>query len=250
MKILGDYHTHTPYSHGKGTVLENALIAKQKGLKEIAITDHSAGHRLFGIDRIQMPKQRLEIEQAKKETGLNILYGQEFNLIGLNGETDILPEDEQTMNIVLMGFHYTAKPFSLKDKFNLFWKNNFAKIFGVSKKLIQQNTDAYIKAIEKYNIDVITHPNYGILVDIVQIAEVANKKGTLIELNGKRCIFKPEEIKKMIEMKTKFIINSDAHTKERVGECNDGFNCAIKNQIPKELIVNIEHLPKFKNHKG
>ena len=38
--MIADYHTHTVYSHGTGSVLENALIAKEKGLKEIAITDH------------------------------------------------------------------------------------------------------------------------------------------------------------------------------------------------------------------
>ena len=39
MLLTADYHTHTPYSHGKNTILENAAVAKAKGLKEIAITD-------------------------------------------------------------------------------------------------------------------------------------------------------------------------------------------------------------------
>ena len=38
MKLTSDYHTHTPYSHGKNTVLENAKAAKAKNLKEIGIT--------------------------------------------------------------------------------------------------------------------------------------------------------------------------------------------------------------------
>ena len=49
MKILGDYHTHTTFSHGKGKVLDNALSAKEKGLAEIAIADHGFGHLLYGM---------------------------------------------------------------------------------------------------------------------------------------------------------------------------------------------------------
>lgn len=48
MQLTGDYHTHTIYSHGKGTVLENALQAKARGLREIAITDHGFGQMAFG----------------------------------------------------------------------------------------------------------------------------------------------------------------------------------------------------------
>ena len=36
MILSSDYHTHTKYSHGKGTIIENAIVAKQKGLKKIA----------------------------------------------------------------------------------------------------------------------------------------------------------------------------------------------------------------------
>ena len=39
--FIGDYHTHTNYSDGKGSVMDNALAARQRGLKEIAVTDHS-----------------------------------------------------------------------------------------------------------------------------------------------------------------------------------------------------------------
>ena len=37
MHLTGDYHTHTIYSHGKGTVMENAVRAKEIGLKEFLL---------------------------------------------------------------------------------------------------------------------------------------------------------------------------------------------------------------------
>lgn len=40
MEILGDYHTHTVFSHGHGSIEDNVKAAIKMGLKEIAITDH------------------------------------------------------------------------------------------------------------------------------------------------------------------------------------------------------------------
>ena len=67
MLLYGDYHTHTTYSrhnHGKGTVLENASVAANKGLKQIAITDHGFNHILFGLRRRKLAALRAECDDA------------------------------------------------------------------------------------------------------------------------------------------------------------------------------------------
>ena len=58
---LSDYHTHTQYSHGKDTVLDNALEAKAKGFKEIAITDHGFNHMAYGVLRKCLPELKNDI---------------------------------------------------------------------------------------------------------------------------------------------------------------------------------------------
>ena len=75
MKLTSDYHTHTPYSHGKNTVLENAKAAKAKNLKEIGITDHGFNHLLFGLKRKNLPDLRAEIDEAERLTGVKVLLG-------------------------------------------------------------------------------------------------------------------------------------------------------------------------------
>jgi predicted metal-dependent phosphoesterase TrpH len=35
--LVADYHTHTRYSHGKGTILENVEAARKKGLKKLPL---------------------------------------------------------------------------------------------------------------------------------------------------------------------------------------------------------------------
>ena len=51
IKLFADYHTHTIYSHGTGTIIDNVMIARKKGLKEIAITDHGLRHFTYGVKR-------------------------------------------------------------------------------------------------------------------------------------------------------------------------------------------------------
>lgn len=93
MKLTSDYHTHTPYSHGKNTVLENAKAAKAKNLKEIGITDHGFNHLLFGLKRKNLPDLRAEIDEAERLTGVKVLLGMESNLISVSGETDLRTSD-------------------------------------------------------------------------------------------------------------------------------------------------------------
>ena len=249
MILKGDYHTHTIYSHGTGTIEDNVRVAEKKGLKQIAITDHGFNHRLYGIKRSDVALMQKEVEQLKKDYKTDILLGIETNLIGENGVIDLYKEEEKLFDVIIMGYHKVIKPQSFSDILNFFLRNDLRKIF-FTKKVIQKNTDAYLRAIDMYNIDILAHLNYGMPVDAPQIAKLALQKGTYIELNGKRTLFSQDDVEKMVDMKTKFIMDSDAHSPQNVGEVNHPMNFAITNGIPKELIVNINSLPKFKNHKG
>lgn len=66
MQLTADYHTHTPYSHGKNTVLENTKAAKKTELREIGITDHGFNHMLFGLKRRNLTDLRKEIDEAER----------------------------------------------------------------------------------------------------------------------------------------------------------------------------------------
>ena len=49
MEILADYHTHTVYSHGKGSIEDNVKVAISKGIKKIGISDH--GYKNVAYER-------------------------------------------------------------------------------------------------------------------------------------------------------------------------------------------------------
>ncbi|MDE6691366.1 MAG: PHP domain-containing protein, partial [Clostridia bacterium] len=130
MILTADYHTHTPYSHGKNTVLENATAAKKLGLKQIAITDHGFNHLLFGLKRKKLDDLRSEIKEAEKLAGVKVLMGMESNIISVNGETDMKPEDMQFFDIYLCGIHEVLKYKSFSDMRNIMLKNYMAYKFG------------------------------------------------------------------------------------------------------------------------
>ena len=72
----------------------------------------------------------------------------------------------------------------------------------------------------------------------------------MVELNGKRINFTDEELLIMADEGIKFIVDSDAHSPSRVGECNNAMNIIFRLGLPVEQIVNIDKLPNFTSKRG
>lgn len=253
MILFGDYHTHTIYSggkhnvrHAKGSVLENALIAKDKGLKEIAITEHGFNHKLYGLQRSNLKKLKSEIEEAKTKTGINILLGIEANIISSLGDIDVNESDMQYIDFLVVGFHTFARAKSIKEFFKFYLPNNLG---FHDKKTIERNTLALLMAMDKYNIDVISHPGSKMCVDFKALAKGAEKTNTMLEINGRRIMYSNQDVQDILKTKAMFIIDSDAHTAHNVGGCNYPINFAIKNDIPFERIANYGKRPIIKSEK-
>ncbi len=244
MVIYGDYHTHTPYSHGKGSILDNAMVAKSKGLKEIAITDHGFSHRTFGVKRNQIDNILVDIEKAKKATGVNILFGIEENFVSLDGKIGLYKRDLDFLQIVNVGYHKLARANSLRDYFKLFVPNN---LHFYTKSQIERNTICVLKAIETQPINIITHLGVGMPVNVEEVAKLAREKNVFIELNGKRIAFTRGDIDALMKYDTQFILNSDAHKPEKVGDVRNGMNYVIKYNIPENNIVNLGKRPNFRD---
>ena len=253
MILLGDYHTHTKFSrhnHGKGTILENASVAANKGLKQIAITDHGFNHICYGVRRRDIPNVKEDILNAKEVTGIDILLGVESNLISQDGDLDINEQDFEFLDILLTGYHRMVKMVSADDVMKLTFANYFKSPYAPSQERLNRNTTAFLKALDKYPIDIITHLNYGFPTDTLAVAKMAKEKGTLIELNGKRINFTDQELETMASEGVKFIVNSDAHTPYKVGECNNAINTIFRLDLPLSQIVNVDKLPKFLSKRG
>lgn len=249
MELTADYHTHTPYSHGKNTVLENANAAKKLELKEIGITDHGFNHLLFGLKRKNLADLRKEIEEAKKLTGVNVLMGMESNLISVDGDTDTRQSDLQYFDLYLCGIHEVLKYKTFSDMRNIMFKNYTAYKFGKkpSQKTIENTTRAYINAIKNNPIDIITHINYKCYCNLKEVAQCCADYGTYIEINTKKRHVSAEELNLMAQTGVRFVIDSDAHSQDRVGDTKIADELLSNGCVPLSQIDNIEgRLPNFR----
>jgi len=249
MILTADYHTHTPYSHGKNTVLENAMAAKKLNLKQIAITDHGFNHLLFGLKRSKLLDLRAEIVEAEKLTGVKVLMGMESNLISLDGSTDMKESDLKNFDIYLFGIHEVLKYKRFSDFYNIMLKNYWAYKLGKkpSQKVIDNTTKAYINAIKNNPVDILTHINYKCCCDLKEVARACADYGTYIELNTKKRHVSPEEVELMASTGVRFVIDSDAHSADRVGDTKIAEELLRDCNLPLDRIDNIDgRLPSFR----
>lgn len=251
MILTADYHTHTPYSHGKNTIDENAERAKELGLKQVGITDHGFTHVVFGLRRREMKDYRAECALASKKYGLDVLVGIEANIRGEDGYSDLTEKDYEDFDIYLCGTHICVwyKPFFFEAL--RFGFRNFAveKLrLNHSESLVRMNTNAYINTIKKNPIDVLTHVNYLCKCNALEVAKVASDYGTYLELNSKKTHFSDEELVEMVaKTDVRFVIDSDAHSKDRVGDIARVEEQLKRIDFPYDRIDNIDgRLPKFR----
>lgn len=242
MRIIADYHTHTIYNHGKGTIRENVEAAIKQGLKAIGICDHGPGHYLYGVKREKIYKMRKEVDRLNREyKEIEILLGVEANIVGFDGTIDVDEEIIGMLDILLLGFHYGVLFKSIGDYLFMNVINPVSKLVPIGRdKIIERNTEAVIKAIERYPIDIITHPGDKVKLDIKRLAEAAYKKGVALEINEKHNELSVENLKIALNTKVDFYINSDAHRPEEVGKVDGAIERVIKANIPIARIINLK----------
>lgn len=221
MILTADYHIHTPYSHGKHTVAENAERAKELGLQEIAISDHGFSHVFFGLRRRRLDSFIADCKAATEKYGIKVLVGTEANIRGVGGRSDLTEKDFEKFDTYFCGNHICVWYDKFSD-FALYGCGNFlSRKFRKhpSQKLIERNTKAYINTIKRNPIDAITHLNFLCPANAVEVAKCAADYGTYIELNSKKQHLTDEELFEIVtKTDARFIVDSDAHSKERVGD--------------------------------
>ena len=94
--------------------------------------------------------------------------------------------------------------------------------------------------MEKYPIDIITHPGSKAKIHIREVAKKAIETGTALEISSKHDELSVDSLKLINDLPVELYINSDAHIPERVGDIEKGLKKALDAKVDFNKIKNVK----------
>ncbi|MBM4074103.1 MAG: DNA polymerase/3'-5' exonuclease PolX [Planctomycetes bacterium] len=166
--IQGDLHMHTTATDGSASIREMAEAAKLRGLKYIAITDHSKRVTMAnGLDADRLRKHWEEIDRVRNSiTGIEILRGIECDILEdatLDLDDDVLKEADWVIAVLHYGLKQPRET--------------------IMKRLLN--------AVQNPHVDVIGHPTGRLIgsrppadIDFTTFLKAAADHGVMLEINS------------------------------------------------------------------
>ena len=232
-KPVIDLHTHTIASgHAFGTIEENALAAKEKGLSGLGISDHAPG-----VDPHTDPLSFAALCNVPRQLyGINIYYGVENNVT--NEGTMTLDENLlSALDYCIVGIHGTC--YETRDA--------------------EENTDNLLKCMAHPKTFFVSHPDDGYFpLDYERLVLGAKQYGVALEVNSSH-IRNPwrmgtlENTRCYLELCMKHhvpvFVGSDAHVPSQIGDFDAAIALLDEMEFDEELIINNDE-EKFRQFIG
>jgi DNA polymerase (family 10) len=196
--LVGDLHMHTTASDGKASLREMAAAAKQRGLRYIAITDHSPRVSMAnGLNPERLRQQWREIDALNREfNDFVVLKGIECDILekgGMDLPDDVLAEADW----VIASVHYGQR------------------------QPREQITERILGALENPHVSILAHPTGRLIgrrepyeVDLDQVFAAAARHGKLLEINANPARLDLDDIACAAAKRhgVPIVISSDAHS--------------------------------------
>jgi DNA polymerase (family X) len=229
--IRGDLHMHTTATDGKASIIEMAEAAKARGLKYIAITDHSKRVTMAnGLDAERLRAHWKEIDKARgKVSGIEILCGIECDILEdatLDLDDDVLSEADWVVAVL----HYGLK--QPREQ--------------IDKRLMT--------AIQNPHVSVIGHPSGRIIgkrppADITygDIFKAAADHGVMMEINAHRSRLDLSEAHAASakDHGIPIVISTDSHSVNGFTELQFGVFQARRAGLTKKDVANTRTFKQF-----
>ncbi len=239
--IRGDLHMHTDATDGKATLEEMAAAAQTRGLKYIAITNHSKRVSMAnGLDAKRLRAHWAAIDRlnerlkAGRSGGLTVLKGVEVDILEkgpLDLDDDVLAEADW----VVASVHYGQNQPS------------------------EQITRRLIGAIENPHVSAIAHPTGRLIgrreayqVDLEAVFRAAREHGKLLELNSSPHRLDLDDVACAAakEHGIPIVISTDAHSTVGLDDLRYGILQARRAGLTKQDVANTRPWAQMKKLVG
>ncbi|HEY5671747.1 MAG TPA: DNA polymerase/3'-5' exonuclease PolX [Anaerolineales bacterium] len=223
--VRAELHTHSTWSDGKLSIQAMAEEARQRGMKVLAITDHTASLGVAGglsVDEIR--QQRGEIDAAQGALGdtIRLLQGAEVE-IRADGSLDYPDEALAELDIVIAALHTGLR------------------------QTREQVTSRTLSAIHNPHVDVIAHPTgrmipdrEGADLDMDAVLSAAAETGTALEINAHPARLDLDDVyaRRAAEMGVPLSLNTDAHAASDLDLLHFGVSTARRGWVTPQQVVN------------
>jgi DNA polymerase (family 10) len=230
--IKGDLHIHTDYTDGRNSLREMALAAKKRGLKYLAITEHSDRLKIAGgLDPPQLMKQMEEIDRLNQELkGITILKGIEVEILE-DGRLDL--------------------PDSVLGKLDLV----VGTIHNQLRLPLEKQTERILRGMDHPHFSFLAHPSGRLInerepmeVDMPRVINKARERGCFLELNAniRRLDLYDTYCQMAKEQGVLVAINSDAHNINALDHLCFGVGQARRGWLEKSDVLNTRPLKELR----
>lgn len=201
--LRGDLHMHTEATDGRDTIRGMAEAAAERGLRYIAITDHSKNLAMTnGLDDARAMEHVRRIREVDREMGgrIRVLAGIEVDILA-DGSLDLEDATLAEMDIVIASVH---------SHFN---------------QPAAEMTARVLRALENPQVRILGHPTGRLLlkrepyaIDIEQVLRRAAELGVAVEHNASpaRADLSDVHLRRAKELGCRIVVNTDAHSTEEL----------------------------------
>jgi DNA polymerase (family X) len=226
--IRGDLHMHTEATDGRDTIRAMAEAARSRGLKYIAITDHSKNLAMTnGLDdeRALAHVRRIrEVDAELKKAGedIRVLAGIEVDILA-DGSLDLADATLAEMDIVIASVHsHFAQP-------------------------LEEMTARVLRAMENPHVRILGHPTgrkilsrEAYALDIERVLVHAAELGVAVEHNASpaRADLSDLHLRRAKELGCRIVVNTDAHSTEELDLMRYGITQLRRAWLTAEDVVN------------
>ncbi len=238
--LQSDLHAHTTWSDGAVSLRDMALAARARGLRCLAITDHSQSLGVTGglsVERLRAQRREIDAVQAELGTGFSLLQGAEVE-IRADGQLDYNDDTLEDLDIVVASLHTSLR-------------QERAKI-----------TARLINAIRDRHVDIIGHPTGRLLpdregadLDMETVLHEAAESGVALEINANPSRLDLDDVfaKRAVELGCLIAINTDAHHPDHFNLAHFGVSTARRGWVMAEQVINawpVEKLLQWLDERG